>query len=103
MIRDKAYYSKKQIRNLIRIGNVQITEQARMSAQDDFGWDIDDICKAILALPIKSCYKSETRYGNPKIWVDYYRDYDLKGENVYTHFYIDSNNLIIDSFKEIEK
>jgi hypothetical protein len=101
MIRDKAYYSKKQIRNLILIGNVQITEQARMSAQNDFGWDFDDICNAILALPITSCYKSETRFGNPQIWVDYYRAYDLKGENVYTHFYVDSDNLIIDSFKEI--
>jgi len=101
MIKDKAYYSKKQIRNLILIGNVQITEQARMSAQDDFGWDFDDVCNAISVLPITSCYKSETRFGNPQIWVDYYRAYDLKGENVYTHFYVDSDNLIIDSFKEI--
>ena len=101
MIKDKAYYSKKQIRNLILIGNVQITEQARMSAQDDFGWDFNDICNAILALPIKSCYKSETRFNNPQIWVDYYRAHDLKCENVYTHFYVDNDNLIIDSFKEI--
>ena len=101
MIRDKAYYSKRQIRNLILTGNVQITKQARISAQDDFGWDFNDICKAISALPIKFCYKSETRFDNPQIWVDYYRVNDLKGENVYTHFYIYSGNLIIDSFKEI--
>ncbi|MBF0378509.1 MAG: type II toxin-antitoxin system MqsR family toxin [Desulfamplus sp.] len=100
MIRDRAYYSKKQIRNLILQNNVQITEQARSTAQECFGWDIDDICSAILELPIKYCYKSETRFDNPQIWVDYYRAYDLKGENVYTHFYVDSNNLIIDSLKE---
>jgi len=101
MKRDKAYYSKKQIRNLILAGNVQITEQARMSAQGDFGWDFDDICNAILALPTKACYKSETRFNNPQIWVDYYRVRSLKGEKVYTHFYVDNDNLIIDSFKEI--
>ncbi len=101
MIRDKAYYSKKQIRSLILKGNVQITEQARTFAQNDFGWDMDDICKAILVLPINSCYKSETRFDNPQIWVDYYRAYGLKGENVYTHFYVDSDNSIIDSLKEI--
>lgn len=101
MIRNKAYYSKKQIRNLILQNNVQITEQARSTAQESFGWDIDDICSAILELPIKNCYKSETRFDNPQIWVDYYRAYDLKGENVYTHFYVDSNNLIIDSLKEV--
>ena len=101
MKRDKAYYSKRQIRNLILTGNVKITEQARMSAQDNFGWDFDDICNAISALPIKACYKSEPRFNNPRIWVDYYRAYGLKGENVYTHFYVDSDNLIIDSFKDI--
>ena len=101
IVRDKAYYSKKQIRNLILTGNVQITEQARMSAQNNFGWCLYDICNAISALPVKFCYKSEPRFENPQIWVDYYRAYDLKGENIYTHFYVDSDNLIIDSFKEI--
>jgi hypothetical protein len=101
MLRDKAYYSKKQIRNLILQGCVQLTEQSRKSALEDFGWDIDDICKAILALSITCCYKSETRFNNPTIWVDYYRAYDLKNENIYTHFYVDCDCLIIDSFKEI--
>ena len=101
MERDKAYYSKRQIRNLVSQGNIQLTEQARISAHDDFGWDINDICSALLVLAIKDCYKSQTRFDNPHIWVDYYRAYGLKGENVYTHFYVDSGNLIIDSFKEI--
>ena len=101
MIRNKAYYSKKQIRHLISGNNVQITEQARISAQKDFGWSIDDICKALLKLPVKSWYKSETKFNNPNICVDYYRVHNLEGENIYTHFYIDCNNLVIDSFKEI--
>lgn len=101
MVRDKAYYSKKLIRELIKAGNVQITRQALKTAKDSFGWNFDDICKAILTLPVKACYKSETRFNNPEIWVDYYRAYKLKNENVYTHFYVDGDILVIDSFKEI--
>lgn len=101
MSRNKPYYSKKQIRQLISLNNVQITQQARTTAQKDFGWSIDDICKALLKLPVKSWYKSETKFDNPNIWVDYYRANNLEGENIYTHFYVDCNNLVIDSFKEI--
>jgi hypothetical protein len=101
MSRNKPYYSKRQIRQLISVNSVQITEQARTTAQKDFGWSIDDICKTLLKLPVKSWYKSETKFNNPNIWVDYYRAHNLEGENIYTHFYIDCNNLVIDSFKEI--
>jgi hypothetical protein len=101
MKRDRAYYSKRQLSTLISEGKVLVTEQARKSAQNDFGWDLDDICRALLAMSVKSWYKSEPRFNNPEIWVDYYRAYGLKGENVYTHFYVDGDKLIIDSFKEI--
>ena len=101
MIRDKPYYSKKRIRALICQGKIQVTQGARKSAKDDFWWSVDDICKAMLALKTTQCYKSEPRYQNPKIHVDYYRAHNIKGENVYTHFYIDDNTLIIDSFKEL--
>ncbi len=101
MVRDKAYYSKGQLSKLISEGNVLVTEQARKSAQNDFGWNLNDICRALQAMPVKFCYKSEPRFNNPKIWVDYYRAHGLKGENVYTHFYVENGKLIIDSFKEI--
>lgn len=54
-----------------------------------------------MALPYKRWYKSEKRFDNPEIWVDYYRAYNLMGENVYTHFYVEDEALIVDSFKEI--
>ncbi len=101
MMRDKAYYSKRQLNKLISEGNVLVTEQARTSAQNDFGWDVNDICRALQSMPVKFCYKSEPRFNDPKIWVDYYRAHGLKGENVYTHFYVENGKLIIDSFKEI--
>jgi len=35
--------------------------------------------------------------------IDYYKAHGLKGEDVYTHFYIDTETelLIVDSFKKI--
>lgn len=78
-----------------------VTEDAQETAKRDFGWNIGDIEKAIKEMPLRHWYKSEPRFGNPAIWVDYYRAPGLLGENVYTHFYIEDGCLIIDSFKEI--
>ena len=103
MPRNKPYYSKKQILNFISSGKVSVTDNAKKSAKDDFGWGIDDIHKAIAILPLKCWYKSEPRFKNPKIWVDYYRAPNINGENVYTHFYVDGDILIVDSFKELEQ
>ncbi len=101
MARDKPYYSKKQIRNFIVSGKLHVTESARNSARNFFGWSLEDIKRALLALSQKSCYKSESRFNNPCIWVDYYRAKNILGENVYTHFYVEDGVLIVDSFKEI--
>jgi len=100
MTRNKPYYSKKQIHNFIGSGKLHVTESARNSARDFFGWSLEDIEKALLILSQKSCYKSEPRFNNPNIWVDY-RAINILGENVYTHFYVEDGILIVDSFKEI--
>jgi len=99
--RSDPYYSKRQIRNFINADKLSVTPSARNSARDSFGWSLEDIEKALLALPQGSCYKSCSRFGDPSIFVDYYRAIDLLGENVYTHFYVDDGVLIVDSFKEI--
>ncbi len=101
MARTRPYYSKRQIRNLIEAKKFKITENARFSAMQCFGWNLEDVKRALLLLPQNSCYKSEQRFDNPKIWVDYYRAKGVMGENVYTHFYVEDDNLIVDSFKEI--
>ena len=101
MKRTGPYYSKRQIINHISSGKIHITDDARNSADDHFGWKMDDICKALKALPPKCCYNSKNRHNNPMIYVDYYRAHNLMGENVYTHFYVEDGILIIDSFKDI--
>ncbi len=99
MNRNKAYYSKKQIQDLILNGRVHITRKALESAKNDFGWDSNDICLALKVLKRNDFYKSAPRYQNPKIYVDYYKAPNLKGERVYTHFHVEDGNLIIESFK----
>ncbi|NOY69127.1 MAG: hypothetical protein GXP53_06495 [Deltaproteobacteria bacterium] len=98
--RNKAYYSKRQIRSLIANKRVIIPPHIQEEADKDFGWDTDRIKKAILKLPVSCCYKSAPRFTEPEILVDYYRADDIYGENIYTHFYVEDGWLIIDSFKE---
>lgn len=102
MTRNQPYYSKRKIINLISSGNILVTDQAQKTAKDCFGWDISDIEKAIKKLPLHCCYKSEQRFDNPSVWVDYYRAPGLLGENVYTHFYVEDEMFIVDSFKDID-
>lgn len=88
---------------MIASGNVDVTPRALDDAKHFFGWGIDEICKAILCLPGSCCYKTEMRFGNPDVWVDYYRADNIKNENIYTHFYVEDGDLIIDSFKDLYK
>jgi len=99
--RNKPYYSKKQICRLVKDDCVHLTDQAFRSAHETFGWGLEDIKKALMKLPLRCCYKSEPRFNDPEIWVDYYRVNDLLGERVYLHFYIESEKIIIDSLKEL--
>ncbi len=100
MQRDKPYYSLKLVRKLV-VDNCFINTKARNTARNDFGWNQNDIQKAILKLRNIHFYKSNTKYDNPSIYVDYYKAKDLMGENVYIHFRIEDEVLIICSFKEI--
>lgn len=100
MERTRPYYSKKQIRDLISENKIILESSARESARDTLGWLLSDIKKALLDLPQECCYKSEQRFNNPACWVDYYRANNIMGENIYTHFYVDNDCLIVDSFKK---
>ena len=101
MSRTRPYYGKRQIVNLLKEGRVYVTEEALYSAEDAFGWNLEDIKNALMRLMPKHWYKSEPRYDNPEIWVDYYRARNIMGENIYTHFYVEEDILVIDSFKEL--
>ena len=80
-----------------------IRSQALESALNDFGWELIDILDAFKKLQRKHFHKTENSYFNKDLPIDYYKARDLKGEDVYTHFYIDKemNVLQVDSFKKI--
>lgn len=96
----KPYHSKRSVINKITEGKVFIEPDAIAGARR-FGWGRSKIFTALKKIPTKDCYKTEPRFNNPAVWVDYYRSYGLLGENVYVHFYIEDDTLVIDSFKEI--
>lgn len=95
------------IRTLVKSdATVFIREEARQTAQKDFGWGIDDIKSGIKNLQKKDFYITKNDYHNTSIKIDYYKAYGLNGENVYTHFTVDTDpygnkTLIIQSFKRI--
>lgn len=68
-----------------------------------FGWGMDNILDAFLKLKPQHFYKTDVSRINPENVIDYYKARGLKGENIYTHFYIDDEAefLIINSFKKI--
>jgi hypothetical protein len=103
MVRNSPYYSLNKVRQLASTGKCIINTKARKTARDDFGWSQSDVKKAISKLQVKHFYKSDTKYDNPGVYVDYYKANGLMGENVYIHFRIEDDCLIICSFKEIQK
>lgn len=101
MVRDQPYYSLKKAKRLAQKGEWLINKKARNTAREHFGWRYTDIKKAFLKLQPKHFYKSDRKYDNPEIWIDFYKAEDLMGENIYLHFRIEDNKLVICSFKEI--
>ena len=102
MARNKPYYPLAKVRELASTDDkCIINNRARTSAKNDFGWNQAEIKKAISKLQPKHFYKSDYKYDNPCIHVDYYKAYNLMGENLYIHFRIENEYLVICSFKEI--
>jgi len=84
---------------------VQFTGTALSCAWEDFAWGKKEVLEAVMSLKLRHFYKTEECKVYPGQMVDYYKAKKLKGENVYTHFYIDitTDNLIIQSFKKLEE
>jgi hypothetical protein len=95
-------YPLKMVRELVDKELVMIRPNASETALSDFGWDGDDILAAIKKLQPKDFYKQEPSRWKSDTIIDYYRASNLKGEEVYAHFYIDDDTgfLIINSFKK---
>jgi hypothetical protein len=102
--RPESHYSLEEVRTLVNEENILIQENALILANQHFGWGVDDIISAILALKSSHFYKSEAASFDPYVTIDYYKARDLCGERVYTHFYIDERKtpmLVINSFKQL--
>ena len=102
-VHPKPYYDLGLVKSLVRVGKVLLRENALDGARDAFGWNSNDIYVALLALELKHFYKKEESLHDRKIILDFYKARGLKGENVYTHFYIndETGKLVVNSFKEI--
>ena len=99
----KAHYPLEQVKALVRKGNQRVKQNALDSARSDFGWESEEIKGALLALRPAHFFKTEPSVCKPAVMVDYYKAYNLKKENIYTHFYIDNEEVwvVINSFKRI--
>ncbi len=101
------------IKAKIKNNEIQINSNAVQKALDDFNWDSNDVKKCLLKLndrvhsddPNKNhFYKAEKHSKKPNTMMDYYKAKKImKGEDVYTHFYIhpDSKKVVISSFKKL--
>lgn len=97
----KSYYPLTEVMQKIDTGQCDIRKNAEDCALHDFGWNRDEIIKALKLLEEKHFCKSIASPRNP-LWVyDVYKS-RLLGENVYIHLYIDDTEerLIINSFKK---
>jgi hypothetical protein len=101
--RPQPFYDLSEVKQKIEIGKVKLRGNALEGAREAFGWDPSDILSALAGLRLKDFQNSDNLKSNSVVVVDRYRAYGLKGENVYTHFYIDDETgyLVINSFKEI--
>ena len=104
--RSKAYYSLKKVRRLVdeskhNPDKVLINPNALETAERDFGWRTPDILNALKKLQPKHFDKSEPSIKRqPSIQIDSYKAVNLMGENIYTHFYIEEDQLVVNSFKK---
>jgi len=101
--RPKAFYELGEVRKLVVTGAVLLRNNALEGAREAFGWDSTDILAALAALQPKHFHKSDVLRSDRSVVVDYYKAFRLRGENVYTHFYVNDKigKLVVNSFKEV--
>ena len=99
----ESFYSLSEVRELIGQGKVWLKPNVLDDAQLDFGWGKSDILDALNKLKVGHFYKSDTSLKKRGVQLDFYKARGLKGEDVYTHFYIDDKAglLVVDSFKRL--
>lgn len=101
--RPQGIYALSEVRELIEQGRFCVNLNALNDAQRDFGWESSDIVDALKRLRPGHFYKSDSSAKKHGIVLDFYKARGLKGEDVYTHFYIDDETgvLVVNSFKRL--
>ena len=99
----QSFYPLSEVRDLIDQEKVDIRSNALEDAQRDFGWGTSDILHALKRLQPSHFHKSDESDKKYRTVMDFYKAHGLKGEDVYTHFYIDDDRkvLVVSSFKKI--
>lgn len=99
--RPKSYYPLSEVRDKIQSGCVLIHQNALMDALHEFGWGAEEILNTYLFFKDHHFYKKEPSKLSTLLIIDYYKA-RFNGEDIYTHFYITSDNktLVINSFKK---
>ena len=96
----RPYYPLTEVCQKIDSGKFLINDNAKQTAEQDFSWKHDDVKRAYKLLKRKHFIKTEYSEARPGFVIDCYRGH-IRGEDVYTHFYIDDNGkLVINSFKQ---
>ncbi len=97
------HYDLTVIKGMVANGPVYIRQNALDDADEYFGWKTDDILDALTKLKKKHFNKTAPHKFKANIKVDIYKAISIKGEDFYTHFYIDdiSGRLIINSLHEL--
>lgn len=96
-----ACYNLREVKSLIKEERFLVTDNAVVSANDDFGGDVGDIKKFFLSLRKGHFYKREYAEKWDTDYLDVYKA-EMYGQKVYTHFFIrdDGMLVIINSFKK---
>ncbi len=98
----KNCYDLSEIKQKIRSREFLIKSNAAEEAFRDFGWGISEILEVYALLEKKHFYKTDISRYKPGVLIDVYKG-NIKGEKVYTHFYVDDtiNKLVINSFHQM--
>ena len=93
----KPWYPLSDVKSKISQGKYYVNPDVQSTANKDFGWDQADIVDAFSKLQRKHYHKTMPSNHKPGTMLDVYHAKGLKGEKVYTHFYIEGDHLIINS------
>ena len=93
------------VKHSIRRGEYDIREDVSDKAFEAFGWDDEDVKRAILGLKSEDFQASRQSLHIPGAMVDSYTGLGRQEENYYIHFYIhpDTGRVIINSCKRNNK